>query len=77
MGAIITIKDKGVDIGTAQVDGSGNWTFTPGSALGQGQHVFTAVATDQAGNTGGASSSFTLELDSIAPDCDYSFNILR
>ncbi|MDH0786039.1 Ig-like domain-containing protein, partial [Citrobacter freundii] len=67
VGAIITIKDKGVDIGTAQVDGSGNWTFTPGSALGQGQHVFTAVATDQAGNTGGASSSFTLELDSIAP----------
>ncbi|MEG2223022.1 MAG: Ig-like domain-containing protein [Citrobacter sp.] len=66
-GATITIKDKGVAIGTAQVDESGNWTFTPENALGQGQHVFTATATDLAGNTGGASSSFTLELDSIAP----------
>lgn len=66
-GATITIKDKGVEIGTARVDESGNWTFTPENALGQGQHVFTATATDQAGNTGGASSAFTLELDSVAP----------
>ncbi|QCA17382.1 BapA prefix-like domain-containing protein [Citrobacter freundii] len=66
-GATITIKDKGVELGTARVDESGNWTFTPENALGQGQHVFTATATDQAGNTGGASSAFTLELDSVAP----------
>ena len=66
-GATITIKDKGVEIGTARVDESGNWTFTPENALGQGQHVFTATATDQAGNTGGASTTFTLELDSVAP----------
>lgn len=66
-GATISIKDKGVEIGTARVDESGNWTFTPENALGQGQHVFTATATDQAGNTGGASTTFTLELDSVAP----------
>lgn len=66
-GATITIKDKGVEIGTARVDESGNWIFTPENALGQGQHVFTTTATDQAGNTGGASSAFTLELDSVAP----------
>lgn len=66
-GATITIKDKGIVIGTARVDESGNWTFTPENALSQGQHIFTATVTDLAGNTGGASSSFTLELDSIAP----------
>lgn len=67
VGSTITIRDKGVDIGTALVDESGNWSFTPDNALSQGQHVFTAVATDKAGNTGGSSSSFTLELDSLAP----------
>ena len=67
IGASITIRDKGVDIGTTQVDESGNWSFTPDTPLTQGQHIFTAVATDQAGNMGGVSSSFTLELDSIAP----------
>lgn len=67
IGASITIRDKGVDIGTTQVDETGNWSFTPDTPLTQGQHIFTAVATDQAGNMGGVSSSFTLELDSIAP----------
>ncbi|BBV29645.1 BapA/Bap/LapF family large adhesin [Citrobacter werkmanii] len=67
IGAIITIRDNGSDLGTTQVDASGNWSFTPETPLGQGQHIFTAVATDRAGNTGGVSSSFTIELDSIAP----------
>ncbi|WP_373365741.1 BapA/Bap/LapF family large adhesin [Citrobacter braakii] len=64
---MITIRDNGVAIGTAQVDESGNWRFTPDAPLGQGQHIFTTVATDQAGNSGGVSSSFTIELDSVAP----------
>ncbi|WP_234096596.1 BapA/Bap/LapF family large adhesin [Citrobacter portucalensis] len=67
IGAIITIRDNGAEIGTTQVDESGNWSFTPDAPLGQGQHNFTVVATDQAGNTGGASSSFTVLVDSIAP----------
>lgn len=67
IGTIITIRDNGVAIGTAQVDESGNWRFTPDAPLGQGQHIFTTVATDQAGNSGGVSSSFTIELDSVAP----------
>ncbi|MFL3496470.1 BapA/Bap/LapF family large adhesin [Citrobacter portucalensis] len=67
IGAIITIRDNGAEIGTTQVDESGNWSFTPDAPLEQGQHNFTVVATDQAGNTGGVSSSFTIELDSIAP----------
>lgn len=67
IGATITIRDNGAPIGTAVVDGSGNWTFTPGTALGQGPHVFTTVATDPAGNTGSPSASFTIQVDSIAP----------
>lgn len=29
IGAIITIRDNGSDLGTTQVDASGNWSFTP------------------------------------------------
>lgn len=66
--ASIRILDNGVQIGTATADVNGNWNFTPGSALGTGSHVFTAIATDSAGNTGSTSSSFTLIIDTTAPD---------
>lgn len=36
IGASITIRDKGVDIGTTRVDESGNWSFTPDAPLTQG-----------------------------------------
>ncbi|WP_412770584.1 Ig-like domain-containing protein, partial [Ralstonia solanacearum] len=39
-------------------DASGNWTFTPTTALADGSHSLTATATDAAGNVGTASSAF-------------------
>ena len=65
--AIVTIRSNGTIIGTANADGSGNWSFTPTSALAQGENIFTVAATDAAGNTSGASTSFTILVDSIAP----------
>lgn len=65
--ASVRILDNGVQIGTATADVNGNWSFTPDNALATGSHVFTAIATDRAGNTGGASSSFTLIVDTTAP----------
>ena len=65
--AIVTILSNGTIIGTANADGSGNWSFTPTSALAQGENIFTVTATDAAGNTSGASTSFTILVDSIAP----------
>ena len=38
-------------LGTATIDGSGNWSLTPTTPLSDGPHTFTAVATDAAGNT--------------------------
>ena len=38
-------------LGTATIDGSGNWSLTPTTPLSDGSHTFTAVATDAAGNT--------------------------
>ena len=49
------------------MDESGNWRFTPDAPLGQGQHIFTTVATDQAGNSGGVSSSFTIRAGLSCP----------
>ncbi|EKU32073.1 BapA/Bap/LapF family large adhesin, partial [Citrobacter sp. L17] len=65
--AIVTIRSNGTIIGTANADGAGSWSFTPTNALAQGENIFTVTATDAAGNTSGASASFTVLVDSVAP----------
>ncbi|EHS6689815.1 BapA prefix-like domain-containing protein [Salmonella enterica] len=67
-GATIRILDNGVEIGSATVDQSGNWRFTPNAPLESIAHIFTAVATDPAGNSGQPSDGFTLNIDALAPD---------
>ncbi|WP_329540118.1 Ig-like domain-containing protein [Salmonella enterica] len=67
-GATIRILDNGVEIGSATVDQSGNWRFTPNAPLESNAHIFTAVATDPAGNSGQPSDGFTLNIDAQAPD---------
>ncbi|MRR50592.1 MAG: Ig-like domain-containing protein [Rhodocyclaceae bacterium] len=66
-GATITIHDGATPIGTTTADGSGNWTFTPGTALSDGSHSLTATATDAAGNTSAPSTAFNLTVDITAP----------
>ncbi|MCR7705932.1 Ig-like domain-containing protein, partial [Pseudomonas aeruginosa] len=44
-------------------DGSGNWSFTPGTPLANGS-VINALAQDAAGNTSGPAST---TVDSVAP----------
>ncbi|EDV0262168.1 BapA prefix-like domain-containing protein [Salmonella enterica subsp. salamae] len=67
-GATIRILDNGVEIGSATVDQSGNWRFTPNAPLESNTHLFTAVAADPAGNSGQPSDGFTLNIDAQAPD---------
>ncbi|MCO7665487.1 Ig-like domain-containing protein [Pseudomonas aeruginosa] len=63
-GATVILTDGGGNpIGQATADGSGNWTFTPGTPLANGT-VITAVAQDPAGNTSGPAST---TVDSVAP----------
>lgn len=68
-GATINIYDNGgtTPIGTITVPDGGNWTFTPGTALGEGPHSLTAVATDAVGNVGLPSTAFTLTVDTTIP----------
>jgi probable HAF family extracellular repeat protein len=62
-----TIYDGSTKLGTARTNGSGNWTFTPSSALSDGEHSLTATATDAAGNTSSASKAVTLTVDKPPP----------
>ncbi|HHG9063051.1 TPA: BapA/Bap/LapF family large adhesin, partial [Citrobacter freundii] len=73
--AIVTIRSNGTIIGTANADGAGSWSFTPTNALAQGENIFTVTATDAAGNTSGASTAFTVLVDSIAPSSPVILNV--
>ncbi|WP_337264871.1 MULTISPECIES: Ig-like domain-containing protein [unclassified Serratia (in: enterobacteria)] len=62
-GVTVFINDNGKLLGTAMADASGNWSFTPGAPLTDGEHHFTTSARDKAGNTSNAESdAFTLVL---------------
>ncbi|MHD0557395.1 Ig-like domain-containing protein, partial [Pseudomonas aeruginosa] len=63
-GSSVTLTDgNGNPIGQATADGSGNWSFTPGTPLANGT-VINAVAQDPAGNTSGPTST---TVDAVAP----------
>ncbi|AWE95181.1 flagellar system-associated repeat family protein [Pseudomonas paraeruginosa] len=63
-GATVILTDgNGNPIGQANADGSGNWSFTPGTPLTNGT-VVNAVAQDAAGNTSGPVST---TVDAVAP----------
>ncbi|MDM3888833.1 Ig-like domain-containing protein, partial [Pseudomonas sp. BCRC 81390] len=60
---VILTDGSGNPIGETTADGSGNWSFTPGTPLANGT-VVNAVAQDPAGNTSGPTS---VTVDSVAP----------
>ncbi|PTM33952.1 adhesin [Enterobacter cloacae] len=55
-------------VGTATVDSNGNWSWRPGSNIAEGNHEYTATATDEAGNVSGSSPGITITVDTIAPN---------
>ncbi|ECY8157415.1 BapA prefix-like domain-containing protein, partial [Salmonella enterica subsp. enterica serovar Typhi] len=73
-GARVEIFDNGVSLGLATLQPNGGWTFTPSQNLGEGAHRLTVIATDAKGNASPAgnespeSISFTLRIDTQAPD---------
>ncbi|MFP9025923.1 Ig-like domain-containing protein, partial [Pseudomonas aeruginosa] len=63
-GATVTLTDAGGNpIGQVTADGSGNWSFTPGTPLANGT-VVNATASDPTGNTSAPAST---TVDSVAP----------
>ena len=65
-GDVVSILDNGKVIGTVKADSSGKWSFTPDTALADGQHTFTVTATDAAGNAR-TSGTFSIVIDTAAP----------
>ncbi|MFW3297592.1 Ig-like domain-containing protein, partial [Enterobacter quasiroggenkampii] len=67
VGATVHVIVDGSEIGTAVVNAQGNWTFTPGTDLGDGSHTITFNATDSAGNIGTTTAPFNLTVDTGVP----------
>lgn len=59
-GAQLELFDNGVSVGTATVNGSGNWSLTLPADLSDNTHEFTAHLTDEAGNISAWSNAETI-----------------
>jgi hypothetical protein len=65
-GATVEIYDGAVKLGQTTAGSGGAWTFTAGTALGDGTHTLTAKQIDVAGNTSAASAPLSLTIDTTA-----------
>jgi hypothetical protein len=62
-GDTIIIRDNGKIVGSVVVDGSGNWSWTPSTALPDGPHSLTAQPVDRAGNAGNETAPIWFGVD--------------
>ncbi len=65
-GSTLTLFDGDAELGSTVADAAGNWSFDVPVTLTDGVHGITAVATDEAGNTGPASAALALTIDTVA-----------
>ncbi|WP_455846478.1 Ig-like domain-containing protein, partial [Pantoea agglomerans] len=65
--SLVEIKDGDTVIGSVKADSFGRWSFTT-PELAEGEHRFTATATDPAGVTSPATAEFVLDIDLTAPE---------
>ena len=65
--SVVTIFDGVTPIATVTADGTGAWSFTPDTALVEGQHSFTVTATDPQGNNSQVSNTWSVTVDLTAP----------
>ncbi|MDN5681495.1 MAG: Ig-like domain-containing protein, partial [Ewingella sp.] len=56
-GSIVTVSDNGDVIGSAIAGADGSWAFTPDQPLDEGEHSFSSVVSDSAGNQSDVSDS--------------------
>ncbi len=62
-GGKVIVYDNGQPIGSAAVDPSGNWEFTPTTPLVDGPHDFSTEVLDPAGNSSGQGSPTHIIID--------------
>ncbi|MDT8442482.1 MAG: Ig-like domain-containing protein, partial [Desulfuromonadales bacterium] len=68
-GSRITVYRDGEAVDdTIVTDSQGYWTYTPTADLDNGDYLFTATATDAAGNVSTTSAGFAVTIDGTAPD---------
>jgi N-acetylneuraminic acid mutarotase len=63
----VTVFLNGNKADTVRVDEQGGWSFTPATALPDGEHTVWATARDKAGNMGPASAQLRFTVDAQAP----------
>jgi hypothetical protein len=64
----VTIFEGAVQVGSGSVNNGGNWNnVTADGPFADGPHVFTAKATDAAGNPSLASAPHTVTIDTVRP----------
>ncbi len=68
VGATVEVSVDGSVLGTTTVGAGGAFSYQVTTPLNDGVRVFTAKVTDVAGNASGASNSFSLQIDTIAPN---------
>ena len=67
-GDTITIYNGTQVVGKTTLNSDGTWSFTPSPALADGNYTFTVTNTNSAGQESDRSGSFTLTIDSTAPN---------
>ncbi|MHA7844957.1 Ig-like domain-containing protein [Serratia sp. D1N4] len=67
-GDTIIITDNGDKIGETTVDNDGNWSFTPETELGEGEHEISVIVEDKAGNQSKPSDPWVVTVDTTPPD---------
>jgi hypothetical protein len=66
-GATVKIYIDSVLVASITADGSGNFTYTPGSALSDGAHTVTVNQVDAGGNVSPANTTATFIVDTLSP----------
>uniref|UniRef100_UPI00262463CF Ig-like domain-containing protein n=1 Tax=uncultured Pseudoteredinibacter sp. TaxID=1641701 RepID=UPI00262463CF len=72
-GETIRIYKDGSFVGEAIVQADDSWTYTPTTALTEGEHIFTASSVDDVGNESAQTPPFSITVDRTAPDAVTSF----
>ena len=66
-GDTVTIIDDGRPIGTTIVKEDGTWLFTPPTPVRNGEHEFTIIVTDPAGNSSAPSDPWPVNVGVVRP----------
>ncbi|KFK92839.1 Ig-like domain-containing protein, partial [Serratia sp. Ag1] len=66
-GGTVTVFDNGTAIGSVKADSNGAWTFTPETALKDGNHSLTASVTDSIGQVSPTTGGFGIVIDTLPP----------